>query len=77
MEVVYTSFACNKSPQHRSLNNAGDTDSSRLRKVMTVSEVVNTISSLAQNFGFVNKYLHERFEFGIERITKRCTINFG
>ena len=49
----------------------------RLRKVMTVSEVVNTISSLAQFFGFVNKYLYEGFEFGIERIAKRCAINFG
>jgi hypothetical protein len=44
---------------------------------MTVSEVVNTNASLAQNFGFVNKYLYEGFEFGIERITKRCAINFG
>ena len=49
----------------------------RLRKVMTVSEVVNTIASLTQNFGFVNKYLYEGFEFGTERIKKRCAINFG
>ena len=44
---------------------------------MTVSEVVNTIASLTQNFGFVNKYLYEGFEFGTERIKKRCAINFG
>ena len=44
---------------------------------MTVSEVVNTIASLTQNFGFVNKYLYEGFEFGTESITKRCAINFG
>ena len=30
----------------------------RLRKVMTVSEVVNTISSLAHFETFVNKYLY-------------------
>ena len=40
----------------------------RLRKVMTVSEVVNTISSLAHIVGFVNKYLHEGTEFGIEGV---------
>jgi len=44
---------------------------------MTVSEVVNTVSSLAHNFGFVNKYLYEGFEFGIERTAKRCAIDFG
>ena len=40
----------------------------RLRKVMTVSEVVNTISSLAHFTQFVNKYLHEGIEFGIEGV---------
>ena len=40
----------------------------RLRKVMTVSEVVNTISSLAHFTQFVNKYLHEGTEFGIEGV---------
>ena len=37
----------------------------RLRKVMTVSEVVNTISSLAHIVGFVNKYLYYMKELNL------------
>ena len=48
--------------------NADEPVPERLRKVMTVSEVVNTISSLAHFTQFVNKYLHEGIEFGIEGV---------
>ena len=37
----------------------------RLRKVMTVSEVVNTISSLAHLVRFVNKYLYYMKELNL------------
>ena len=37
----------------------------RLRKVMTVSEVVNTISSLAHFTQFVNKYLYYMKELNL------------
>ena len=37
----------------------------RLRKVMTMSEVVNTISSLAQFTQFVNKYLYYMKELNL------------